>query len=99
MGGETAHGKRVEKSYHRHESLSNFNVFKGEAVRMKSSRLTLLIFLSIILAACAPQPAPANPLVGVKAPDFELDNVLGSKTTLSEYAGTPVLLFFHMAVG
>ena len=68
-------------------------------MHIKTSRVTVLILLSLILAACAPQSATANPMVGKKAPDFALENALGGKTSLSEYAGTPVLLFFHMAVG
>ncbi|MBT3239648.1 MAG: redoxin domain-containing protein [Chloroflexi bacterium] len=35
----------------------------------------------------------------MSAPEFTLDNALGGKTSLSDYSGKPVLLFFHMAVG
>ena len=67
------------------------------------SRNIFTIFLAILvmaLGACSPSSsASGNPLVGAVAPDFELENALGGTTTLSEYSGTPVLLFFHMAVG
>jgi cytochrome oxidase Cu insertion factor (SCO1/SenC/PrrC family) len=61
--------------------------------------LILLALLTFILAACASQPAVDNPMVGTKAPDFTLENTLGGQVSLSDYQGTPVLLFFHMAVG
>ena len=68
---------------------------------MKRSTLALAIlsFLVVILAACTSQPAADSPLVGSEAPDFTLDNALGGQVSLSDYQGTPVLLFFHMAVG
>ena len=36
---------------------------------------------------------------GTRAPDFTLPNALGGEVSLSDYAGEPVFLFFHMAVG
>ncbi len=68
---------------------------------MKKNTLPVSLFfvLALILTACASQPAPQDSLVGSTAPDFKLDNTLGGQTSLSEYGGTPVLLFFHMAVG
>ena len=33
------------------------------------------------------------------APDFALENAIGGTVALDDYAGTPVLLFFHMADG
>ena len=68
-------------------------------MKIKETRTILLVMLALILTACASPSAPANPLVGTVAPNFELENTLGGKTSLSEYSGTPVLLFFHMAVG
>lgn len=59
----------------------------------------LLIVLAFILAACGSPPSSASSLVGTVAPDFQLENALGGTTSLSDYSGTPVLLFFHMAVG
>ncbi len=55
----------------------------------------------LLLTAFAPKAEPADPLVGTLAPDFRLDNALGGQVSLSDYTeqGTPVLLFFHMAVG
>ena len=58
-----------------------------------------LVMLAFVLAACGSASADASPLVGTVAPDFELENALGGTTSLSEYSGRPVLLFFHMAVG
>jgi len=64
---------------------------------LKKKRL-LFALLIIILAACAPQTS-ASPLLGTTAPEFTLNDALGGQTSLGDYAGQPVLLFFHMAVG
>ena len=67
-----------------------------------SRRITipiLLIVLTVVLSACATQSEDASPLVGTIAPEFTLANTDGGQTALSNYQGTPVLLFFHMAVG
>jgi cytochrome oxidase Cu insertion factor (SCO1/SenC/PrrC family) len=61
--------------------------------------VSLFVVLALVLSSCASQTSPAPPLVGSKAPDFNLDNTLGGQTALADYEGTPVLLFFHMAVG
>lgn len=58
--------------------------------------LVMMLFAVIILSACS---SNEESLVGIVAPDFKLDNTQGGQTTLSEFRGTPVLLFFHMAVG
>lgn len=68
-------------------------------MQRKIVNLPFLAFLAVVLVACASQPAAESPLVGSKAPDFTLDDALGGQVSLSEYQGTPVLLFFHMAVG
>ncbi|MBT3314338.1 MAG: redoxin domain-containing protein [Anaerolineae bacterium] len=68
-------------------------------MQIKKTHTILLVILALILSACTPSSPPESALVGSVAPDFELDNALGGKTSLSEYSGTPVLLFFHMAVG
>ena len=60
---------------------------------------SMLLMVSLILVGCTSQPSPDLSLVGSIAPEFTLDNALGGQTSLSEYRGTPVLLFFHMAVG
>jgi len=66
----------------------------------KISRFVWLIPLFILLAACVPQQqVPENSLIGATAPEFTLEDTLGGQTSLSDYQGTPVLLFFHMAVG
>ena len=62
--------------------------------------IALFTLLAILIAGCAPQVSvPANAMVGTTAPDFTLDDALGGQTSLGDYAGQPVLLFFHMAVG
>ena len=60
---------------------------------------TVLLFSLVFLAACSSAEEPASSLVGTSAPDFSLENIDGSHTTLSGFQGKPVLLFFHMAVG
>jgi cytochrome oxidase Cu insertion factor (SCO1/SenC/PrrC family) len=63
-------------------------------------RLFALFFLAAsLLASCSAQKTPENPMVGTTASDFTLDNALGGRTSLSDYQGKPVLLYFHMAVG
>ena len=60
---------------------------------------TLVVVLTVILSACGASTEVVSPLVGTMAPDFTLANTVGGQTSLSDYRGTPVLLFFHMAVG
>ena len=62
-------------------------------------KISVVVLLMILLAACAPQSVSDSGLIGASAPEFNLDNTTGGKTALSDYSGTPVLLFFHMAVG
>ena len=66
---------------------------------IKETRIILLVILALVLTACSAPSAETSPLVGNVAPNFELENAVGGKTSLAEYSGTPVLLFFHMAVG
>lgn len=68
---------------------------------MKKNTILVSLFfvLALILTACTSAPSPQNSLIGSTAPNFKLDNTLGGQTSLSDYEGTPVLLFFHMAVG
>ena len=65
---------------------------------MKKLLLVNLI-LVVLISACAPQQSSPAPLVGSAGPDFTLDDALGGQTSLSDYDGKPVLLYFHMAVG
>jgi hypothetical protein len=62
-------------------------------------KISVVVLLMFILTACAPQSGDDNGLIGASAPGFNLDNTIGGKTALSNFSGTPVLLFFHMAVG
>lgn len=45
------------------------------------------------------EPAAAALNVGDDAPAFSLPDAHGGSVALSDYAGRPVLLYFHMAVG
>lgn len=58
----------------------------------------LVVLLALALAACG-GGEPEGMQTGAAAPDFSLPDVTGQTVSLSDYAGTPVLLFFHMAVG
>lgn len=59
----------------------------------------IVCFAMLLLTACGgTPPAPASEEVR-PAPDFTLPNALGGEVSLSDYAGEPVFLFFHMAVG
>ena len=60
----------------------------------------LLAGLSLLLAACGGASDTGDIAVGQPAPDFTLTDALtGNDVSLSDYAGQPVLLFFHMAQG
>lgn len=60
-----------------------------------SSSMLLILFW---LTACNPGEQP--PAVGNPAPDFTAAATDGSTVSLSDFKNeTPVLLFFHMAVG
>jgi cytochrome oxidase Cu insertion factor (SCO1/SenC/PrrC family) len=66
---------------------------------MKLKLYLVIGLISMMLAACgggasAPENTEVQP-----APDFTLPNALGGEVSLSDYAGEPVFLFFHMAVG
>ena len=58
-------------------------------------RISLLaglgVLLAILLAACQNTDSPA--------PDFTLPSATGEEVALSDFAGQPVMLYFHMAVG
>ena len=59
------------------------------------------LIVIVLVNACTSKAEPTDPLVGTLAPAFQLDNALGGQVSLNDYTkeGTPVLLFFHMAVG
>ena len=79
-------------------------IIKGEDYPMKrfyrhrAITLALLAGISLLLIACGGSSASIR--VGEPAPDFTLTDALtGQEVSLSDYAGQPVLLFFHMAQG
>ncbi len=55
--------------------------------------------MMVLLAACAGDNGSQSVEVGAQAPGFTLPNAAGGQVSLSDYAGQPVLLYFHMAVG
>lgn len=55
--------------------------------------------LTFLLAACGGRSVPLADDQARSAPQFTLPNSLGGEISLSDYAGQPVFLFFHMAVG
>ena len=59
----------------------------------------ILIISVVFLSACISQASPVPEMVGESAPEFTLDNALGSRYSLSDREDRPVLLYFHMAVG
>lgn len=59
----------------------------------------VIIFLALLAAACAPQSTSTEGLDPVLGAEFTLENALGGQTSLSDFKGQPVLLYFHMAVG
>jgi cytochrome oxidase Cu insertion factor (SCO1/SenC/PrrC family) len=52
----------------------------------------------LILAACTGSTAQSI-AVGTVAPAFTLPAATGEQVSLADYAGRPVLLYFHMAGG
>jgi cytochrome oxidase Cu insertion factor (SCO1/SenC/PrrC family) len=70
-------------------------MMKNYKIRPLLAAIVLLVIISI--SACG---NPDNGLfIGDQAPDFELATADGALVSLSDYAGQPVLLYFHMAVG
>ena len=61
--------------------------------------VSLFVMVTLIISGCTSQESPIPSLVGSTAPEFTLENTSGGQTSLSDYGGEPVLLFFHMAVG
>lgn len=59
----------------------------------------LLMPLTAVLAACGAASSPSGIVEGADAPDFTLPNAAGGDVSLADYAGRPVLLYFHMADG
>ncbi len=61
--------------------------------------LFVISTLALLLAACGGTLSDTSSSEIGPAPDFTLPNALGGEVSMSDYAGEPVFLFFHMAVG
>ena len=61
--------------------------------------LFVVSMLVLVLAACGGTSSDTPSSEISAAPDFTLPNALGGEVSMSDYAGEPVFLFFHMAVG
>jgi len=68
-------------------------------MRMRSLLVAIvgMTLLGAGLAACGDDDASFA--VGSRAPDFTLSDSVGGTVALSDYAGDPLLLYFHMADG
>ena len=66
---------------------------------MKYKLFLALGLISAMLTACGGGASAPASIEVRPAPDFTLPNALGGEVSLSDYAGEPVFLFFHMAVG
>ena len=87
---------------HYHVQQFSISFPEGERNMQMRHRMWPLILAAIFLiTACSQNKESAKSLVGMQAPAFQLDDARGGKISLSDYTqkGTPVLLFFHMAVG
>lgn len=58
-------------------------------------RLFVFSLLAMVAVACGSNGDEANET----APEFTLPSANTAPVSLSDYAGRPVLLYFHMAVG
>ena len=66
---------------------------------MKIKLFLALGLISLLLVACGGEVSAPSNSGAYSAPEFTLPNALGGEVSLSDYAGKPVFLFFHMAVG
>ena len=66
---------------------------------MKTKLYLALGLISILLVTCGGSSSAPTTDKLRPAPDFTLPNALGGEVALTDYAGQPVFLFFHMAVG
>lgn len=62
----------------------------------RGGSVLLLMGLAGLLAACG---GSGELSTGDEAPSFSLPDVTGQEVALADFAGQPVLLYFHMAVG
>ena len=65
----------------------------------KISILAVYLITLVFLVSCSSETVEVDNLVGSEAPAFRLGNAAGGETSLKDYSGQPVLLYFHMAVG
>ncbi|MBT3391752.1 MAG: redoxin domain-containing protein [Chloroflexi bacterium] len=57
----------------------------------------VILLAAFLLQACSSTPVGVQ--VGTDAPSFSLPSTDSRLISLADYAGQPVLLYFHMAVG
>ena len=74
--------------------MKNITSFTGNGGRLLV--IGVLLLSAVLLQACSSETGLQ---VGADAPAFSLQSAEGSTVSLDEYAGQPVLLYFHMAVG
>ena len=61
----------------------------------------MVLAVFFLATACTSNKESADSLVGTPAPAFQLADARGGQVSLDDFTeqGTPVLLYFHMAVG
>lgn len=68
----------------------------GDGMKADTAYWRVLIMLILLLVVAITGCGGATEAA---APDFSMTNAIGGTVDLADYAGDPVLLFFHMADG
>ena len=68
----------------------------GDGMKTDTARWRVLIMVILMLIVAITGCGGATEAT---APDFSMTNAIGGTVDLADYAGDPVLLFFHMADG